>query len=146
MYQPMFCIFWGQGRLLKYFPVLNCTHVAKMLNVPYLDHGSKAQSIRVKKSPRYEPDVIFCVYREIQKLVAFLVVLLGAYLCQIFKEINLISLGSFAFLVHVLIQKLQDLDRMPIKKCSTIFFYFPLHTKSHFGSFPDDVWTCINWA
>ena len=38
---------------------------------------------------------------------------------QIFKEMNLISLGSFAFPVHVLIRKLQDLDRMPIKKCST---------------------------
>ena len=53
---------------------------------------------------------------EIQKLVAFLVaflvVFLGAYLCQILKEINLISLVSFAFLVHVMIQKLQDLDSL----------------------------------
>ena len=57
------------------------------------------------------------MYREIQKIVAFLVVFLGAYLCQILKEMNLISLVSFAFLVLVLIQKLQDLDRMPIKKC-----------------------------
>ena len=65
------------------------------------------------------------MYREIQKLVAFLVVFLGAYLCQILKEMNMISLVSFAFLVHVLIQKLQDLDRMPIKKCSTNFFDFP---------------------
>ena len=65
------------------------------------------------------------MYREIQKLVAFLVVFLGAYLCQILKEMNLISLGSFAFLVHVLIRKLQDLDRMPIKKCSTRNFDFP---------------------
>ena len=64
------------------------------------------------------------VYREIQKLVAFLVVFLGAYLCQILKQMNLISLGSFAFLVYVMIQKLQDLDRMPIKKCSTRNFYF----------------------
>ena len=41
----------------------------------------------------------FCLYREIQKLVTFLVVFLGAYLCQI---LNMISLVSFAFLVHVL--------------------------------------------
>ena len=60
----------------------------------------------------FEPVVIFCVYQEIQKLVAFLVVFLGAYLCQILKEINLISLVSFAFLVHVMIQKLQDLDSL----------------------------------
>ena len=65
------------------------------------------------------------MYRDVQKLVAFLVVFLGAYLCQILKEMNLISLGSFAFLVHVLIRKLQDLDRMPIKKCSTRNFDFP---------------------
>ena len=43
------------------------------------------------------------VYWKIQKLVAFVDVFLGAYLCQILKEMNLISLGSFAFLVHVLI-------------------------------------------
>ena len=47
-------------------------------------------------------------------LVAFLIVFLGAYLCQILKEMSIISLVSFEFLVHVLIQKLQDLDRMPI--------------------------------
>ena len=58
-------------------------------------------------------------------MVAFLVVFLGAYLCLILMEINLISLVSFAFLVHVLVQKLQDLDRMPIKKCSTRNFDFP---------------------
>ena len=49
----------------------------------------------------------FFVYREIQKLLAFLVefllVFLGAYLCRILKEMNLISLVSFAFLVHVMI-------------------------------------------
>ena len=74
------------------------------------------------------------MYREIQKLVAFLVVFLGAYLCQILKEMNLISLGSFAFLVNVLIRKLQDLDRMPIKKCSTRNFDFrATHKKSHLG-------------
>ena len=43
----------------------------------------------------------------------------------------MISLVSFAFLVHVLIQKLQDLDRMPIKKCSAKNFDFPAaHKKS----------------
>ena len=54
-----------------------------------------------------------------------MVVFLGAYLCQILKEMNLISLVSFVFLVHVLIRKLQDLDRMPIKKCLTRNFDFP---------------------
>ena len=62
-------------------------------------------------------------------MVAFLVVFLGAYLCQILKEMNMISLVSFAFLVHVLIRKLQDLDRMPIKKCSTKIFDFPATDK-----------------
>ena len=57
-------------------------------------------------------------------LVPFLVVFLDAYLCQILEEMHMISLVSFAFLGHVLIQKLQDLDRMPIKKCSTFFFIF----------------------
>ena len=38
---------------------------------------------------------------------------------------NLISLGSFAFLVLVLMWKLQDLDRRAIKKCSTKIFDFP---------------------
>ena len=60
-----------------------------------------------------------------QKLFAFLVEFLGAYLCQILKERYLISLGSFSFLVHVLIRKLQDLDRMPIKNCSTRNLDFP---------------------
>ena len=54
------------------------------------------------------------MYREIQKLVAFLgsflVVFLSAYLCQILKEIDLIILVNFAFLVHVMIRKLQGLD------------------------------------
>ena len=59
------------------------------------------------------------MYQEIQKLVAFRVVYLGAYVRQILKETNMISLVSFAFLFHVLIQKLQDLDRMPIKKLTT---------------------------
>ena len=77
------------------------------------DIKSKAQSTHFKKSPWYEPDVIFCVYLEIQKLVAFL----GAYLCQILKEMNVTILVIFAFLVHVLMQMLQDLDRMTIKKC-----------------------------
>ena len=63
-------------------------------------NGNEAQSICVKKSPWYEPDVIFWVYREIQKLVAFL----GAYLDQILREMNKISLVSFEFQVHVLIQ------------------------------------------
>ena len=57
-------------------------------------------------------------------MVAFMVAFLGAYLCQILKKINLIGLGSFAFMVHVLIGKLQDLDRMAIKKCSTRNYYF----------------------
>ena len=35
-------------------------------------------------------------------LVPFLVVFLDAYLCQILKEMNMINLVSFAFLVHVL--------------------------------------------
>ena len=69
------------------------------------------------------------MYWEIQKLVAFLAVFLSAYLCQILKEMNMISLVSFAFLVHVLIQKLQDLDRMPIKKCLTRNFDFLATTK-----------------
>ena len=87
-----------------------------------------AQSICVRTSPWYEPDVIFYVYREIQKLVPFLVVFLGACLFQILKKMNMTSLVSFAFLVHVLIRKLQDLDRMPIKKCSTRNFDFPCYT------------------
>ena len=45
------------------------------------------------------------------------------------KKMNLISLVSFAFLVHVLISKLQDLDRMPIKKCSKRNFDFLATTK-----------------
>ena len=75
------------------------------------------------------------MYWEIQKLVAFLVaflvVFLGAYLCQILKEMNMIELNiiSFEFLVHVLTRKLQDLDRMPIKKCSTRNFDFPATLK-----------------
>jgi len=69
------------------------------------------------------------VYWEIQKLVAFLVVFLGAYQCQILMEMNMASLVSFAFLDHCLIQKLQDLER--IKKCSTKIFDFPdTHKKS----------------
>ena len=52
---------------------------------------------------RYEQDLNFFVYREIQKLVAFLDVFCGAYLCQILTEMNMIRLVSFAFLVHVLI-------------------------------------------
>ena len=86
------------------------------------------------------------MYREIQKLVAFLVVFLGAYLCQILKEMNMISLVSFAFLVHVLIRKLQDLDRMPIKKCSTRNFDFSATHKVISGSFPNDVLTPVDWA
>ena len=50
-------------------------------------------------------------HREIQKLGSFLVVFLGSYLCQIMKGLNLISLVSLIFLVHVMIQKIQDLDR-----------------------------------
>ena len=65
------------------------------------------------------------MYREIQTLFAFLVVFLDAFVCQILKDINLISLGIFAFLVHVLTRKLQDLDRIPSKKCSTRYFDFP---------------------
>ena len=45
-------------------------------------------------------------------MVAFMVVFLGEYLCQILKEINLISLVSFAFLFGVMKLKLQDLDRL----------------------------------
>ena len=52
-------------------------------------------------SVMYFSDVFFCVYWEIQKLFAFLVVFLGAYLCQILKEMNMNSLVSFACLVHL---------------------------------------------
>ena len=62
----------------------------------------KAQSIRGKTSLGSEPEVTFCLWRKIQKLAAFLIVFLGAHLCQILKEINMTSLVSFAFLVHVL--------------------------------------------
>ena len=85
--------------------------------------------------------------RQIRKLVAFLVAFLGAYLCQILKEMNLISLGSFAFLVHVLIRELQDLDRMPIKKCSKRNFVFPAtYKKSRLVHYQGDVLTRIDWA
>ena len=78
-------------------------------------------------------------------MVAFMVAFLGAYLCQILKEMSLISLGSFAFLVHVL---LQDLDLMANKKCSTRNFDFPTKytQKVTSGSFPDDVLMRIDWA
>ena len=49
---------------------------------------------------------------------------------------------SFAFLFHVLIRKLQDLDRMPIKKYSTRNFDFPVTS----GPFHDDIMTPIDWA
>ena len=67
----------------------------------------------------------FLCIQEIQKLVAFL----GAYLCQILKEMNTISVVSFAFLVHVLIQKLQE---CPLRKAQQKIMIFPLYTKSHF--------------
>ena len=74
--------------------------VSAKLNIMNFEIDSKAQSLRIKNMNQ---TLFFCVYREIQKLVAFLVVFLGAYLCQILKEIDMICLVSFAFLVHVLI-------------------------------------------
>ena len=74
---------------------------------------------------------------------------------KILKEMNLISLGSFAFLVHVLIRKLQDLDRMPnqgptqgpSKNSQQEILIFPLHTKSHvWFIYQGDILTRIDWA
>ena len=53
--------------------------------------------IAVGRTSAHGAEVTFCLWREIQKLVAFLVVFLGAYLCQILKEMNMIGLVSFAF-------------------------------------------------
>ena len=60
---------------------------------------------------------------------------------------NLISPGTFAFLVRVLIRMLQDLDRMSIKKCSTINYDFHATCKkSHLVHYLGDVLTHIDWA
>ena len=48
---------------------------------------------------------------------------------------------SFAFLVHVLMWNLQDLDSMPIKKCSTRNFDFhATYKKSHLVNFLATSW------
>ena len=49
------------------------------------------------------------------------------------------GLVSFESLGHVLIQKLQDLDRMPIKKYSTKKFDFPATDKNKSLLVPDNV-------
>ena len=70
------------------------------------------------------------MYTENQNLVAFLVVFLGAYLCQILKEMNIVALVSFAFLVHVLIQKLQDLDDTHQERLNKKIDFPATHKKS----------------